>query len=201
MVKGTGSVGEIHELISTAYHEAGHTVYALLNFMKVNSVSVIRSRKSKRLGETCFTYPTDFDSIKGTRLFHMLSEIELGVRYAGQETEKMLFKSLSGSDQVPRFINEGASEDIEKAGAFIRKHNLLPPGKNKKRSDYKKKLSRKIQGELSDNWDAVTLIAHGLYHHHKLTFDDLQKLLTTQTRRKKFWKDQFKKMIAFYDEP
>lgn len=205
MVKDTASVWkmgeratEIHELISTAYHEAGHTAYALLNFMKVTSVSVFRSKRSKRAGVTCYSHPTDFDSIKGTSLFRILSEIELGVRYAGQEAEKMLFKSLSGSDHVPQFIKDGASEDIKRADSFIRKHNLLPHGKNKKRSYFKKRLLKKVQGELSDNWDSVTLIAHSLYHHRKLTFDDLQKLLTTKTRNKKFWKSQFKKMIAFY---
>lgn len=192
---------EIHELISTAYHEAGHTVYALLNFMKVDLVSIIRPKGSKRIGETCYSHPANLNSVKSARLFRMLSEIELGVCYAGEEVEKMLFKSLSGSDQVPQFIKDGASGDIKRATNFIRKYNLLPLGKNKKRSNFKKRLSKKIQGELNNNWDAITLIAHSLYHHRKLTFDDLQKLLTTKTRNKKFWKSQFKKMIAFYGVP
>jgi hypothetical protein len=205
MAKGTGSIAEIrkkvtktHESISTSYHEAGHTIYALLHFMKVSSVSVFEDKKLKRInGITYYDFPTDLDKIQDLELLNTLVQAEVGVSYSGLIAEKTLFKSISGSQQIPMFISEGSAEDNKAARNSIIKYNLAPPGQ--KRSAYKQKLMRKVQSELHDNWDAVTLVAHALFSHRRLTFDDLQILLTTKSKKKKFWKEQFKNITYFYN--
>lgn len=205
MAKGTGSISDIrkkvtktHELISTAYHESGHVIYALLHFMKVSSVSVFEDKKFKRIhGATYYNLPNDLDTIQDPELLNVLARAEVGVGYAGLIAEKSLFKSISGSSQTPMFISDGSADDNKSAREVIKKFNLAPPGV--KRSAYKRKLMREVQHDLHTHWDAVTLVSHALFRHHRISFDGLQDLLTKKSHNKKFWKEQFKKIGCFYD--
>lgn len=205
MANGVGSIGEIrkkvtktHEFISTSYHEAGHTVYALLHFMSVASVSVYEDKKLKRVhGDTYYNHPGELESIKDSELLATLIRADMGMSYAGLIAEKTLFKSISGSSQTPSFIIDGSAEDNKGAASLMTKYNLVPPGP--KRAAFKKKLMREVQSELHFHWDAVTLIAHALFKHRKLRGEDVYLLLTTRSKNKKFWKEQFKKINHFYD--
>ena len=205
MPKGTSSISEIrkkitktHDLISTSFHEAGHTVFALLHLMRVNYVSVFENKKLKRIhGVTYYDYPSDLETIEDSDLLNVLARAEIGVNYAGLIAEKMLFKSISGSNQTPMFISYGSTEDNKAARELIKKYNIVTPGP--KTSLYKKKLSREIQNELNIHWDAVTAVSHALFRHRKLDFEGLQLLLTKKTKNKKFWKEQFKKISYFYN--
>ena len=205
MANGTGSIAEIrkkvtktHEFISTSYHEAGHTIYALLHLMRVTSVSVFEDKKLKRIhGNTYYDYPSDLDTIQDPDLLGALVRAEVGISYAGLIAEKTLFRSISGSRQTPMFISDGSSEDNKSARLIIKKYNLAPPGA--KRTAYKQKLMREVQQDLHNHWDAVTVVSHALFKHRRLNLIDLQELLTKKTRNKKFWKEQFKKISYFYD--
>jgi hypothetical protein len=204
MAKGTGSISEIrkkvtktHELISTAYHEAGHTIYALLHFMQVSSVSVFENKKLKRIhGATYYDLPNDLDAIQDPELLAILARAEVGVGYAGLIAEKSLFKSISGSNQTPMFISDGSADDNKAAREVIKKFNLAPPGP--KRTAYKRKVMREVQHDLHTHWDAVAVVAHALFRHHRLSFEGLQDLLTKKSRNKKFWKEQLKQISHFY---
>lgn len=205
MAKGKGSITEVrkkvtktHEFISTSYHEAGHAVIALLYLMKVSSVSVFENKQFKRIHGICYyDYPSDFDEIQDPELLNTLVRAEIGISYAGLIAETSLFRSISGSKQTPTFISYGSADDNKSAREVIKKYNLAPPGP--KRTAYKRKLMAEVQNELHEHWDAVMAIAHALFRHRRLSFVDLQELLTKKTRNKKFWKDQFKKISYFYD--
>ena len=188
----------IYEFISTSVHEAGHTVYALLNCTQISSVSVFANKKAKRVhGLTCYDYPGDFDLIEDKELLNNLLTAEIGISYAGLIAEKMLFESMSGSKQTPMFIIDGSTDDNKAARDFIAKYNLAPPGI--KRATYKRKLMKQIRDDLDNHWDAVMLIAHALFKHRRLAFEDLQALLTKKSANKKFWKEQFKKINYYYN--
>lgn len=199
-----GSIGdirkkfhEIHELISTSYHEAGHTIYGLLHFMKIESVYVFEDKKSKRIeGFTHYNSPTVVD-IKDSTLQNNRLYAEIGLSYAGLIAEKHHFKMISGSDKFPMFLKEGSSHDIKSAADLFQKYNISEPGR--KRYQYKKKMIRDIDHELQDNWDAVTLVAHGLIKKKKLYFSDLVTLLSKKTEDREFWKEQLKAINYFYD--
>ena len=201
---GTGTIGEIrkkvtktHELISTAYHEAGHTVYALLHHMFVQSVYIFEHKKWKRIhGFTHYNSPS-VSSIKDSDLQQSLLINEIKLSYAGLTAEKYHFKCISGSDKFPMFLKDGSSDDTLSAAALMKKYNLAPPGK--KRYNYKQKLIRETLHELQLHWDAVTVIAHALFKHKKLSFEDLRLLLTKKTRNKKFWTEQFKEISFIYE--
>src|SRR5271166_2900577 len=136
MAKGIVSIGEIrkkvtktHELISTSYHEAGHTIYALLHLMKVSSASIFEDKKLKRIhGITYYDYPSEFEFIQDSGLLNILVRADIGMSYAGLIAEKSLFKSISGSTQTPMFISDGSTEDNKSARELIAKYDQAPSG-------------------------------------------------------------------------
>ncbi len=201
----SGSIGNIrkkfhetHELISTAYHEAGHTVYGLLHHIKIESVSVFEVKKSKRIEGFChYDHSRDIATIEDQDLFNDRLHAEICLSYAGLSAERRHFKMISGSDKFPMFLREGSSNDITEAAALFQKYNLVEAGR--KRYNYKQKLIKGVNQELQESWDAVTLVAHGLFKKKKLYYSDLQNLLSRKTEDKQFWKDQFKTINYIYN--
>lgn len=189
-------ITHVHDMISTSYHESGHTIYGLLHFMMIESVFVFEGKKSKRIeGVTNFDSP-DLSKIKNPKLLSELVYHEICFKYAGLTAEKHYFKVISGSDKFPIFLRDGSSEDTMSAAYYIRKYNMAPPGK--KRYDYKKEVINKTLNELKENWDAVTIVAHALFQKKKLNYLDLRKLLINRSKNKKFWKLQFDKIDNIY---
>lgn len=199
----TGSIGNIrkkfhqtHELISTSYHEAGHTVYGLLHMMDVGSVLVFEDKKSKRIHGFTHYNPTDLANTQDISLFNDRLHAEICLSYAGLVAEKRHFKMISGSDKFPMFLREGSSHDTSEACALFQRWSLCKPGKE--RYNYKQRLIRQIDQELIEHWDAVSLVAHGLFKKKKLEFHELQSLLTKKAKDKRFWKEQFKTLNYLY---
>lgn len=199
-----GSIGNIrkkfhetHELISTSYHEAGHTIYGLLHFMKIESVSVFEDRKSKRIeGFTHYNSPAITD-LQDVDLFNERLHAEIGLSYAGLVAEKRHFKMISGSDKFPMFLRDGSSNDITSAAALFQKYGLVEAGR--KRYNYKQKLIKFLDQELQEHWDAVTLVAHSLFKKKKIYYPELKTLLSRKAEDKEFWKKQFKGIDYIYD--
>lgn len=187
-----------HELIFVCYHEAGHTIYGLLHFMKVDPVYIFENKREKRIWGI-----THFDSILNTRGVENASLVserlnsEICMQYAGLTAEKYHYKTISGSDKFPISLKYGSEGDTSTAAELIREHNLAPPGR--KRYAYKKKLIKETLHELQDNWEAVTLVAHALFEKKKVNFADLQNILTKKTKNKSFWKEQFKMINYIFD--
>jgi len=185
-----------HELISTTWHESSHTIYALLNFMKVEEVSVYEDKKSKRIcGLTHYISPSILE-ISDSELLSERIHAEIGLCYAGLAGEKRHFKISSGSDNFPRFLKEGSHLDISNAAAIFQKYNLAEPGR--KRSAYKKKIMKVVEECLIEHWDAVAIISHHLFKKKKLSYQELKSLLTKRSQNKEFWRNQFKLISSFY---
>src|SRR5690242_13055202 len=97
-------VTHTHELISTAYHEAGHTIYGLLHYMQINTVCIFEDKKYKRIcGVTIFNYPIESCEVDDIELFNKLIRSEICINYAGLAAEKYYFKIISGSDKFPGY--------------------------------------------------------------------------------------------------
>jgi hypothetical protein len=145
---------------------------------------------------TSYLFPENLDIIEDDRLRTHLIETEIKLSYAGLVAEGHFFKSISGAKSLPHFIREGSSDDNKMASNAIKKYDLAPPGK--KRYAYKRKLLRRVNKEVIENWASITAVAHGLFRHHKLSYDDLRSLLI-DTEQKSFWKEQFKKIDQIHD--
>lgn len=204
MANNTGSIGDIrkkvthtHELISTAYHEAGHTIYGLLHYMKVNMVHVFEDKKYKRIcGFTHFNYPIAIE-VDDLELSKELMKAEICVNYAGLAAEKYHFKNVSGSDKFPGFWKNGSSSDTISAAALIKQYSLATPGR--KRYTFKKKLIKETNSELQKHWDAVILVSHALFQRKRLYYSDLKELLIKKSENKEFWKEQFKNIDYIFE--
>jgi hypothetical protein len=185
-----------YDLISATYHEAGHAVSGLLNFIKIIAVEAKEYKDGKTGGWVCFDNcsaqkNSDADFVN----FIILAEVKLN--YAGIVAEKLLLKKISGSNISPFFLKWGAKDDVSAAAKLINDYQLAPPGK--KRSSFKKKMMKESANELDLHWDAVIAVAHFLYKNKEMSYDDLKKVLSKHTSNKKFWKDQFKKIDQIFD--
>lgn len=190
-------IHSIYDLISTSHHEAGHTIYGLLNFIKIESVYVYQNPKNKRIeGLTNYDSP-DFSVVNDSNFFHNLLKAEISIKYAGLLAEKCHFKKISGSDKFPMFLRDGSSEDTLSAAALIKKYAIVAPGR--KRYAFKKKLIKETSDLLQNNWDAISIVAHNLFQKKKLSYEDLKTILCKKTNNPKFWKDVFNKIDHIYE--
>jgi len=149
----------VYDLISTSYHEAGHTIYALLHFMNVLSVQIFPDEYNRINGFTNYEF-ISADYVHDQLLKKYAINSELSVSYAGLISEKYYFKTISGSNKFPIILNDGSSEDFALATKIIIKYNLAPPGK--KRHILKQQLTDNVLQELKIHWDVVSLVAHEL---------------------------------------
>jgi len=185
----------MHNMISTSYHEAGHTVYGLLHFMKIECVRITKEESDFVDGSTNFNYFVEYEFIPNDIKMSVIYG-DIGLRYAGLTAEKYHFKTISGSDRFPMFLKNGSSEDMMEAARLIKLYDIVPSGK--KRHVFKKKFINHVLYELQNNWDAVNLVAHGLFKKKKLHYEDLKELLTKKSGNKKFWREQFKAIDFIY---
>lgn len=184
-----------HNLISTSYHEAGHTVYGLLHLMQVGSVQIFKEDDGFVGGVTNFNYFIE-NEVQDPELLGFIVYSEIGLRYAGLTAEKYHYKTISGSDKFPMFLKDGSSDDTLYAAKLIRQYDLAPPGK--KRYLLKKQLVSEVLIDLQNNWNEVSLVAHDLFQRKRLHYSDLKTLLISKSENKKFWKTQFKEIDGIY---
>lgn len=188
-------ITQIHEFISTSYHEAGHTIYGLIKGLKIESVAIFKNNKSKRVdGITHYIDPNNV--ITDKELKNYILNAEICLKYAGLVAEKCHFQKISGSDKFHIFLRDGSSDDTLTAAAQIKLHNLAPPGR--KRYSFKKKLIKETQETIEKHWDSVIDVAHALFKKKRLTYEDLKKILLKNPKTKKYWKEQFKKISLIY---
>jgi hypothetical protein len=189
-------ISQTQETILTSWHESGHVIYALLRYMKVESVQVFQAKKSKRIDGFTYYIANDLNKVEDPDLLDKLVHAEIGLSYAGLAAEKCYFKYSSGSDRFPMVLN-GASDDLKSATNLIIKYQLCPPGR--KRYNYKQRIIREVLSELQEHWDAVQIVAHALFKHKRLSFEELQRLIIKKSKNREFWKEQFKVINKFYE--
>ncbi len=182
-----------YELIAMCYHEAGHAIVAIFNFMKVFSVSVMNNKQMDG--------STEWDGLSliasDPAFLNLLLINDVEISYAGFIAEKIYYKDICGSDTFPRTLKYGSELDIFQASKVINKYNLAPPGRE--RFLFKKRIQESVNFLLTENWDAVKMVAHNLYKKRNLNFDELKYVLTRKTKNKFLWKEKYKHIQLIYD--
>jgi hypothetical protein len=184
-----------YELIAMAYHESGHAICALSNFLYVFSVGVMSPKNN--IGYTNW-YIYDTTGVQDEELRKVLFINEIQALYAGLIAEKMYYKDICGSDEFPMHLRAGSSEDTLTASSIIRKNNIVKAGRQTHL--FKKQMKRDVEQFLQEHWDAVKIIAHALYKKTRLSHDELKYLLTRKTDHRDFWKDKFKKLKTVHND-
>lgn len=182
--------------IITSYHEAGHAVCALVNFMKVEYVEM--QEDDRMGGETSFIDISDVHKYAQFETKSFISKIkknEVCIRYAGIAAEKIIYKKLCGSSKFPRILSQGSSDDIQDISDIIKNYNLADAGTT--RVQLKNTLSKKSSKQLEEHWNEVITIAHALFKRKRINYQEIKFLILKKTTNKSFWKNQFK-LIDFY---
>ena len=194
----TEKIANQFDYILTAYHETGHTIYALLHMMRVDCVVMFENKEFDRIdGLTYYHYLSQLDSIIEAGFARVPIRYEIGMNYAGLITEKTLLQSITGSTKTPMFVSEGSCDDNKTARNLIQKYGIAEAGKQ--RNKYKQKLLKEVRNEIEEYWDDIVLVSHYLFSSHKLVFEELRKLLEKRSENKLFWKEQFRKIDKLYD--
>lgn len=186
-----------YELIALAYHEAGHAIVAIFNLMKVFSVKISNDKKISGITEWDYFWNYEIRSISDESLLNMLVYNDIEIAYSGFIAEKIYYKDICGSSRFPRTLKYGSESDISSASDLIKKYNLAPPGKP--RQLLKKQIENNITSLLTENWDAVKMVAHAIYKKKKLNFDDLKNILTRKTNNKLLWKEKYKQIEILHE--
>jgi hypothetical protein len=202
---GMGDAAEVRkklshnfERINACYHESGHAISGLLNFIMIYSISVAAKHDRRtwdNLGTVHYEVLLDVEFIKENEqpvLFRRLLENEIQINYAGLAAEKIFYKEIVGTYHLPMIIKFGSYFDRDNAAELVKKYNLAPAGK--KRHLLKKELYNRTQQELEQHWGDVKLLAHGLYKKNKLTFSDIKDILGKKSEYKEFWKKRLKEI-------
>ncbi len=175
-----------YELIAMCYHEAGHVICALNNYMKVHAVNVMDANME---GNTDY-YLIDTNLIEDIELKKLLLILEIQVLYSGMMSEKFYYKDICGSDNFPMHLRIGSSSDIKHASDIIKKFNLASSGRD--RVLFKNRMKNGASQIILENWDAIKLISYALYKNKKLTFKELKYILINKVKNKEYWKKKLK---------
>lgn len=182
-----------YELIATSWHEAGHVICGLFNFMNVYHVYIMSEKYDQ--GNTLYEI-YDLRNLNNKLLSKVWSVYEVQTLYAGLVSEKMYYKEICGSDKFPMHLRIGSSGDMKEAARLINLHKLCNPGKE--RLLFKKQMQKVAATILSDYWDDVKLIAHVLYKNVELKIEDVKYILTRKSINKDFWKTRLKEIKVIY---
>jgi hypothetical protein len=183
-----------YQLIAMSFHESGHTITALHNYLQVQNVNVM-TEKNREGNTEYFVYG---DIIEDKELKKILLIFELQVLYAGLLAEKIYYKDICGSSKFPMHLRKGSWYDTALASSIIRKNSLAMPGK--KTFLFKKEIQYDVNQVLLEHWDAVRQVAHSLYQRKKLSFDEIKYILIHKTEHKEFWQDRFRKIKLIHNE-
>ena len=187
-------LSENYLMISTSYHEAGHTLYGLAHYRCIQSVELFTFEQVE--GITYYDI-VDLDHITDSVLFNYIFDSEIGTKYAGLIAEKYYYKYISGSDKFPMFLKDGSNLDTKEASDIIKKYSNIEAGAP--RSIYKKKIQDKVKIFVKENWEDIVLVAHAIFNKKMLSYLDLKNLLCKKSIKKDFWKNQFKRIDHIYE--
>lgn len=185
-----------YELIAMAWHEAAHTICGLFNFLHVYHVYVMSDKYEH--GNTLYEIH-DPGNISNKLLAKILLIYEVQTIYAGLVGEKMYYKEICGSEAFPMHLRIGSSNDMQDAAKLIHKYNLAEAGKS--RYLFKKQVQKECENILEDYWEDVKLIAHSLYKHKELKYDELKYFLTRRSENKEFWRTRLREIKSIYGKP
>ncbi len=183
-----------YQTISTAYHEAGHAIYALTKFCMVDSVKLSYSKNFAGMTKF-FSY---FQEVEDNDLSKYFTLANIEINYAGMVSERILYKKISGLNSFPRYLQIGASIDNQSSFKMIKRYNKNYCS-NKKEMLNKQNILLTVEDVLQYFWEDVQGLSHFLLKNREAKFKNLKKILKSgKNNTDNYWDDTFKIIEKFY---
>lgn len=182
-----------YQKISTAYHEAGHVIYALYSICKVEMVKLSPGSKDFAGVTKFYSYLHYVEDIDLKKYFFFS---EIGINYAGMISEKTLYKKISGLNTFPQILKSGSYVDNKSSAIMIKKYNKLIS--NKKFLLRREKVIEKVFPILELYWKDVETVAHYLLKNNKITYKSLKKIIKNNTFYLEDWSAIFNHIDYLY---
>ncbi len=179
-----------YQKISTAYHEAAHSIFATLSFFKIDRVELKgnspNTTKYEICGLTSFYSPINYVSSKSLKKKFANSEII--VNYSGVVGETVLFAEISGLKEAPSHIKSSGQFDRENSKKIIKQFFTTNYSNI---ASFKKRKEKIIKSLLKIYWSDVKKIAALLLRRKKLSYKEIKGTLVGKSENKDFWKRRF----------
>ncbi len=156
---------QLRDRASTAYHEAGHAVAAVLQFIPIERVTLDVPPGETHRGSVIFPDPVPTARLTG-RSGHIQALRWATVELAGPEAQR-----IAGHDADTATQHDGHAER-----QLLRYSPPMSSGRLIAAREYAREMAREI---LRANWPAVTRIAERLQLENTLTAADVAALLET----------------------
>ncbi len=175
-----------YQKISTAYHEAGHVVYALHRLCKVEFVKLSPGSKDFAGMTKFYSYLHDVEDFDLKKYFFFT---EIGINYAGMISEKTLYKKISGLNTFPLILKIGSHIDNKNSAIMIKRYNNLIS--NKKFFLKKEKMINSIFPVLDKYWKEIEAVAQFLLRNKRASYKSLKKIIKGTASNSDDWSQTF----------
>lgn len=179
-----------YQKISTAYHEAAHSIFATLSFFKIDRVELrggnSNTSKYEICGLTSFYSPINY--VNSIALKRKFANSEIIVNYSGVVGEAVLFTEVSGLKEAPAHIKSSGQFDRENSKKIIKQFFIKSYSNIE---SFKRRKEKIIKNLLKIYWSDVKKIAALLLRKRKLSYKEIKNILAQKSDNKDFWKRRF----------
>lgn len=170
-----------YNLIVTCYHEAGHIVAALRNFILPLECQVMKGNQiDANTTLKYFIIPKNSDA----KLYRQLLMSRLHTYAAGIVAEEIFFNLIVGKS-LPRNLRHGWHKDRIEFLSALKKTEKNPATRTRMRE----KIFKQTRQVLEKDWHIVIALAHALYDKKFLSFEDICRVVIRSDRPSaKYWR-------------
>jgi hypothetical protein len=185
-----------HEVITTCYHEAGHVLVGLFNYIQVSEVFIYS--KPRINGEAVFEIMDKDDALaEDPETFDFLVKNEIQMSYGGLAAETIHYRNTCGMEKLPSHLKMGSQNDVAYISEIVRRYDLAPAGSS--RRAYKEKLFLETCDILEQNWEVLRALSHALYKRNYLDFSSIKKIVMSTTKNPVLWFKRFESISEYYE--
>lgn len=177
-------ISKEYESILTSYHEAGHAVIGLLNYIKIDNICLF-NKKDVYGHSYFFSYKTNCSNINKKNYYKR----QVQFYYGGMAAEQVFYNKCIGTYLLPFILKSYWQSDKTNISYIIRSKKLAKSGSNTK--SFKNKILKETISNVNIFWDDIVLISQKLFKCKKIKFNKLKQILCELSANKNYWKSIF----------
>lgn len=181
-----------YQLIATCYHEAGHVVGGMFNYINVKAASIVMSGPIAGTMNSAYYDPIEVSS---ANVRNALITARLCTLSAGPAAEKVYYNELCGLEKLPKQLSEGGKHDVITFNAIVKKFKLASNAAERKK--IKDLIDRRVEKVLRTYWSDVKSIAHILYRDLNIEQEEIYASLLDGANHS-FWSERVDSIKDLY---